>query len=89
VALVDLGDFTGAIAAARRAIADNPNYLIGHRVLTAALAHSGKLEEAREMAAMLRRNGIRVSSHAPRRMARFARGLEPVLRGLRMAGLEE
>jgi TolB-like protein/Flp pilus assembly protein TadD len=89
VALVELGDFAGAITAARRAIADNPNYLIGHRVLTAALAHSGKLEEALEVADVLRRNGIRVSSHAPRRMARFARGLEPVLRGLRMAGLEE
>jgi TolB-like protein len=49
IACYTQGDYDGAVAAARRAYAENPNYTANLRFLTAGLAAMGSLDEARRI----------------------------------------
>ena len=53
LALIRLGRFDEAVAAAKRAIRKNPNFSSAYRCLAAALAHLGREEEARDAAARI------------------------------------
>ena len=49
------GDYRAAAQYMRRALADNPRYTAGYKILSAALVGDGRVEEARAAAAELRR----------------------------------
>ena len=52
-ALIGLGHFDEAVAAARKAVLMNQRHAMAHRCLAVALAHLGREAEARETVARL------------------------------------
>jgi adenylate cyclase len=85
-AFVGLGHFDEAVAAAKKAVRQNPLYPAAHRCLAIALAHLGREAEARKAAAGLLElePGFRISEWtAGRWLARM------YIDGLRKAGLPE
>jgi adenylate cyclase len=85
-AFVGLGHFDEAVAAAKKAVRQNPLYPAAHRCLAIALAHLGREAEARKAAAGLLElePGFRISEWtAGRWLARI------YIDGLRKAGLPE
>jgi adenylate cyclase len=87
-ALIELGRFEDAIAAAKKARRQSPSYAAAYRCLASAFAHLGRDVEAREAAA-------RVLEHDPgfTISAWIARGGQTnaklFIEGLRKAGLPE
>jgi adenylate cyclase len=82
--------YADAVASIERGLAERPSALWVYRTYSAALAHSGRLEEAREAVATLRREypgitlaTVRASSPTTRTM------LERIVDGLRKAGFPE
>jgi adenylate cyclase len=85
-AFIGLGRFDKAIAAAERAIGQNPPYPVTYRCLAIALAHLRREAEAREAAARLLKlePGFRISEWPA------GRWLPQIyIDGLRKAGLPE
>ncbi len=79
-----LGDLSGAVTSATRALAANPGFTVCHRVLAPALAASGQVERAREVVADLR------ARHPTLTVARFAeetRFETPAFRRILLHGL--
>ena len=96
LARLHLGRYDDAIAWYRRALEANRNYPDAYFQMAAALAHLGRIDEARSaVKAGLALNPTYRLSHA--RAARAARSddptylaqLEPILEGMRKAGLPE
>ena len=88
VAFIGLGRFDDAVAAAKKAVRQNPLFPFTYRCLASALAHLGREAEAREaVAGVLELDpGFRISE----RVARGdALGLQLYIDGLRKAGLRE
>ncbi|HEX2134940.1 MAG TPA: adenylate/guanylate cyclase domain-containing protein [Microvirga sp.] len=86
-----LEEFDEAIAWGRRAVEENPNYTVTYRPLACALAHTGRLEEAR---GVVRRLSALVPDLSLRRLVenevfRHSGRLDFILDGLRTAGIPE
>jgi adenylate cyclase len=83
--------FEDAALWARRALSHKPNYLPLLRSLAAALAHLGRIEEARAVIARLRAlvPDETITSFAAWTPFRFSGHLPLILEGLRRAGLPE
>ena len=83
------GDFEGAVMDARRAHAAAANYTVCHRVLAAALAHTGRTREAATaMASLLRHNpGLSLARYSKETRFDDPHHRELLFHGLRMAGL--
>ena len=80
--------YEDAIEWAHRSIKKRPEYFVSHAVLTAALAHLGRIQEARTAAAELRRRGgDTVISKVEELPFKEARHLARFIDGLRMVGL--
>jgi tetratricopeptide (TPR) repeat protein len=75
----------------RRAFDANPNFAPTHRVLAAALAHAGRVDEARQVAEHLLSVSPQdsVSRFAGYSVFRYSGRLDLILDGLRMAGVPE
>jgi tetratricopeptide (TPR) repeat protein len=86
-----LGDHAGALAPAARALALNPNFDPTLWMLIAANAHLGRMDEARRFLAALLRlaPGVTVVRIRAGQPAKDPSRIEPVLEGLRLAGLPE
>ncbi len=91
---LQLGQFDKAVTWLRRSIEADRSASYGHLFLASALAHQGKLEEARAAAAA----GLsidpdfkirRMRDGAPSRKQKFLEQWEPILEGMRHAGLPE
>jgi Flp pilus assembly protein TadD len=84
------GDHAEAVESAARALALNPNYDPTHWMLVAANAHLGRLDEARRFLGGLLRMTPRVTIAGIRagQPAKDPSRIEPVLDGLRLAGLD-
>ncbi len=82
-------EFEDAVRLSRQAIAQNPRFTSSWRILSAALAQAGKLEDAKEAVAQLRRldpaTNIRSISGRKVRSSRT----DLYLQGLRKAGVPE
>jgi TolB-like protein len=85
------GEYTEAREAAELAFSMNNNFWFAYWMLIAANAHLGELESARSwLAALLEvRPGTTVSGIASRQQPRWPERLEPILAGLRLAGMPE
>jgi adenylate cyclase len=90
-ALILQGEFAHAVEAAREAKESNPNYVAAHRALASALAQLGRLDDARNVIGDLLRidPSATITGHANRSAIKISGKFEPVLRGLRLAGLPE
>ena len=91
-----LGSYEQAIAWLRRAIEANRNFPDGHFHLAAALAQLGRLDEARSAvkAGLALNPSFSISRARTARIARsddptFLASVEPVLEGMRKAGVPE
>ena len=90
-ALFFLGQLPEAVETARRALVANPNFTVCHRILAAALAHSGRIDEAHAVTRQL------LDHHPALTVTRFGaetRFVDPgyksiLLEGLRRGGLPE
>ena len=84
-AFIGLGRFDEAVAAAKKALRQNPLYAVTYRALAIALAHLGSEAEAREAAGLLDLEpGFRISEwNAGRWLPQI------YIDGLRKAGLPE
>ncbi len=88
VAFIGLGRFDEAVAAAKKAVRENPLYAVSYRCLASAFAHLGRETEAREAAAGLLElePDFRISEWAARPgVSRH----QLYIAGLRKAGLPE
>jgi TolB-like protein/Flp pilus assembly protein TadD len=85
-ALIDLGRFDEAVAAARKALQENGTYGAAYRCLAAALTHLGQDAEARKTATRLIE--IEPDFRISKLMARGQRS-QLVIEGLRKAGFPE
>jgi adenylate cyclase len=85
------GHFEEAAIWGRRGLAENPNFSPTHRALAAALAHLGRIEEARTVVARLRElvPGLTVEKFARESQFKHSGRLPVVLEGLRLAGLPD
>jgi TolB-like protein len=84
------GDYEAAITWARQAVRLRPGYLGGHRLLTAALAQSGRTAEAAAAVAALRALRPDASLGWARRSVPYTvRTIEHFIDGLRKAGLPD
>jgi TolB-like protein len=85
-----LGQHAEALDAASRALALNPNFDATHWMLVAGNAHLGRLDEARRFLAGLLRMTPEVTVARIRagQPAKDPSRIEPVLAGLRLAGLD-
>jgi adenylate cyclase len=83
--------FEDAVLWARRALADNPNYIAPLRSLAAALGHLGRIGEAPAVVARLRALSPNetITNYAAWTPLRFSGRLPMILEGLRRAGLPE
>lgn len=90
-ALILEGDLMRAIAAGRSAVEGNLNFAPAHRALAAALALSGRHEEARQVVGRLLRlvPNLTVTSFARQTLFRHSGKLALILEGLRRSGLPE
>jgi adenylate cyclase len=87
VALISLGRFDEAVAAARKSLRKNQNFGLAHRCLAAALAHLGRDAEATKTVAQLLEiePDFRMSEY----VARSGQWPQVYLDGLRKAGFPE
>jgi TolB-like protein len=85
------GKYAAAIEEAERAFAIDRSFWFASWMLVAANAHLGEMERAKHWLAVLLalRPGITVSEIASRQRPRWPERLEPILDGLRLAGLPE
>ena len=85
------GDFEHAMTLARRAIEGNPNYTVSYRMLAAAQAHAGRIQDAQATIDRLVALVPNVSLRALAEMRIFAQSgrLEMIIDGLRKAGVPE
>ena len=85
------GNFEDALGWAARSLAVNPDFDATHWSLIAANAHLGRMEEARRRLADYTRisPGVTVASIRAGQPARIPGRIEPVLDGLRRAGMRE
>ena len=90
-ALISQDDFAHAIEAAQDARESNPNYVPALRAHASALALIGRLEDARKVIGDILHldPSASITSHANRMAATKFGKFEPMLRGLRLAGLPE
>jgi adenylate cyclase len=86
-----LKEFDEAIAAGRRAIESNPNYTVPYRTVASALAHAGRIDEARGLIARLAVlvPDLSLSTLPELVVYKHSGGLDLILEGLRMAGVPE
>jgi adenylate cyclase len=86
-----LGEFDAAAGAARKAIEINPNYTVSYRAGASALAHLGRLDEARDLVARLSAlvPDLSLRNLAEVTVYRHSGGLDLILDGLRKAGVPE
>ena len=86
-----LEEFDEAIAWGFRSVESNPNYTVSYRALSSALAHAGRLEEAKVVVARLSTldPGLRLSTLAEATVFKHSGGLDLILDGLRAAGVPE
>jgi adenylate cyclase len=86
-----LREFEQAITAGKQAIESNPNYTVPYRAVASALAHTGRIDEAREMIARLTVlvPDLSLSTLPEVVVFRHSGGLDLILEGLRMAGVPE
>jgi adenylate cyclase len=85
------GRYEQALAAGKRAVEESPNYPVGHRVVTAALGFSGRIDEARVAAGRMLELSPRFTvssyeSRVPYRSAEFRARIAAVYRA---AGVPE
>jgi adenylate cyclase len=87
-AFIELRHFDEAIAAAKKALRQNPSYSVAYRCLASAFAHLGRDAEAREAAARLLEvdPAFTISARMGRRRQSHSKLL---IEGLRKAGLPE
>jgi adenylate cyclase len=87
-AFIELRRFDEAIVAVKKALRQNPSYLIAYRSLTSAFAHLGRDAEAREAAARVLEfdPAFTISARMGRRRQSH---LKLLIEGLRKAGLPE
>jgi adenylate cyclase len=84
-----LEEFEEAVSWGRRALDNNPNYTPSHRALAAALAHLGRVEEARAVGTRLLALVPDFTPFNEKRLFRKSGKLPLILEGLRLAGLPE
>jgi adenylate cyclase len=86
-----LEEFDEAIAWGRRALEENPNYTVTYRPLACALAHTGRLEEARGVVRRLSAlvPGLSLRGLVENEVFRHSGRLDFILDGLRTAGIPE
>ena len=82
-----LEEFADAVGWARRAIEGNPNFTPGYRVLAAALAYLGRIDEARAVAQRLLALMPEFNTEIERFVFRQSGQLALFLDGMRKAGL--
>ena len=90
-AQIAAGRFELALEAAERSLAVNRNFDCTYWMLTAANVHLGRLAEGRRWLKALRALSptVTVATIRAGQPARFADRIEPILEGLRLAGLPE
>ncbi len=90
-AQIVLGDYAEALAWADRSLALNTTFDCTYWMLVAANAHLGRMDEARRHLAELRRLApeVTVASIRAGQCAKDPGRIEPILAGLRLAGLPE
>ena len=88
IAMLMLGQYEQALSEANMAAKLDPNYLSAYRFNAAALAHLGRLDEARDSLAYLP-EGESISSIRSRAGYVSNEATERMFEGLRMAGLQE
>ena len=90
-AQIVLGDFDAALGWADRSLAVNTTFDCTYWMLVAANAHLGRMDEARRHLAELRRLApeVTVASIRAGQCAKDPGRIEPILTGLRLAGLPE
>jgi adenylate cyclase len=81
------GEFEEAVIWARRALLNNPSFAPSYRPLACALAHLGRIEEAREAADRLLAQVPNFMPLAEQRLFRHSGKLPLILSGLTRAGL--
>lgn len=88
-ALILAGDLEAAVAAARRAVESNPNFVPSQRALAATLGLSGQIEEAQKVVTKLLElvPSLTIRSFAETSPWRFSPSLDLLIMGLRRAGL--
>ncbi|SJM34349.1 putative integral membrane protein [Mesorhizobium delmotii] len=80
-------EFEEAVIWGRRALAGNPNYTPTYRALACALAHLGRIDEAKGVGQRLRDLVPNLSADLERVLFRDSGKLPLILSGLRLAGL--
>jgi adenylate cyclase len=88
-ALVMLGRDAEAVDWATKAVASNVLWLPGHRVLASALAHVGRINEAKAVALRVCAEAPRYRLASTRRLMQPSPGLDRYLDGLRRAGFPD
>ena len=89
-AFTELRCFDEALAAAKKALRQNPFFSPGHRSLASAFAHLGRDAEAREAARVLETDpGFTISGWIARAPGLGKSGSKMLIEGLRKAGLPE
>lgn len=85
------GDYGGALVMAERSIAVNPGFLPTYWMLIAANAHLGRLDAARDWLGKFeaRAPGVTVAALRAGQPQKDRSRIEPILEGLRIAGLAE
>lgn len=84
------GDYNEAIRWAQQAVQLRPGHMGGYRILAASLAQAGRLDEAREVMATLRKLQPGISVAWVRKFVPYTdRAMERFLDGMRKAGLPE
>lgn len=84
-----LEEFEEAVRWGRRALDGNPNYTPTYRALACALAHLGRIDEARGVARRLLDLVPNFTAELEKTLFRRSGKLPLILRGLRLAGLPE
>ena len=84
-----LEEFEQAVTWGRRALEGNPNFTPTYRALAAALAHLGRIDEARAVAKRLLDLMPDFTSEAEKTLFRRSGKLPLILSGMRKAGLPE
>ena len=85
------GRFSEAVVWGQRGLAENPSFSPTHRALAAALAHLGRLDEARAVVAKLREivPELTIGKFARETQFKHSGRLSLLLEGLRRAGLPD
>jgi adenylate cyclase len=86
-----LGEFEDAITWGRRAVEGNPNYTVTYRPLASALAHAGRVDEARDVVARLSKlvPDLSIRTLPEQIVFKHSGRLDLILDGLRKAGVPE